>query len=149
MKEEKDLLQHLPRRDGMTVPDGYFADFAARMAASLPPTAFETGIDESVKRPRTLWQRVRPYVYMAAMFAGVWCMLKMFTMISTPTDAAMQPSPVLAEALGNEIFVNDYVLNNVDEYDLYDEMMDDGIDVFTISQSMDESMDNSNNVILL
>ena len=32
----KDILTKAARNDGMTVPDGYFDDFAARMAASLP-----------------------------------------------------------------------------------------------------------------
>ena len=32
----KDILEKVNRNDGMTVPDGYFDDFASRMAASLP-----------------------------------------------------------------------------------------------------------------
>ena len=36
MKEDNDILKTIGRSDGMTVPDGYFADFAERMAGQLP-----------------------------------------------------------------------------------------------------------------
>ncbi len=133
MKEEKDLLTKIDRRDGMTVPEGYFADFAARMADSLPTIPFEQEGEATVKlvrAPRTLWQRVRPYVYMAAMFAGVWCMLKMFTnLTSTGSDQYLQPSATLAEALSNDTFFDEFVIDDVNQYDLMDEMMDNGVDV--------------------
>ena len=38
----KDILTKAARNDGMTVPDGYFDDFAARMAASLPEMEWES-----------------------------------------------------------------------------------------------------------
>ena len=36
MKEENSILAKVNHRDGLTVPDGYFADFAASMADKLP-----------------------------------------------------------------------------------------------------------------
>jgi len=36
MKEDKDILSRINHRDGMTAPDGWFDDFASRMADSLP-----------------------------------------------------------------------------------------------------------------
>lgn len=141
MKEDKDILKQIGHRDGMTVPEGYFADFAARMASSLPVTPFE----ESAKVPaipirRTFWQKVRPYVYMAAMFAGVWCMMKMFAQLTTPSYT-FEPSPVMADALNNEIFVNDYIMINVDDWELMDEMIEDGIDISALGDSIMESAD--------
>lgn len=138
MKEEKDILKQVGRRDGMTVPEGYFADFAARMAASLPTTPFEESKEkpETIIKP-TLWHRLRPYVYMAAMFAGVWCMLKMFTLLTSTGDRPWEPSPVMAEALGNEIFVNDYILDDVDEWELMEDMVDYGFDLTTLNEPVD------------
>ena len=57
---------------GMSVPEGYFDSFAKNMEARLP---YREEIENpqavaEAERPRTLWQKVRPYVYMAAMFAG-------------------------------------------------------------------------------
>lgn len=141
MKEEKDILSRINRRDGMTVPDGFFADFADRMAKSLPTTEFELSANEPIKPPyRTFWQRVRPYTYLAAMFAGVWCMLKMFTTLTgDPAASQMSPSPVLANALDNEVFVNDYVIEGLNQWDLMDEMMDEGFDVRLLSLPIDEA----------
>lgn len=135
MKEQKDILKQIDHRDGMTVPEGYFADFATRMAQSLEKTPFEESKAAPVM-PRTFWQRVRPYVYMAAMFAGVWCMLKMFTMMSG--DKGTDLSPAVAEAMGNEVFVNDYVLDDINQWDLYDQMMEEGIDVNAFCDSIDQ-----------
>ncbi len=36
MKKNSDILIKAARRDGMTVPEGFFEDFAAKMSASLP-----------------------------------------------------------------------------------------------------------------
>lgn len=131
MKEDNDILKQIGHRDGMTVPDGYFADFAARMAANLPKTEFEESANPGrIIAQRTLWQKVRPYVYMAAMFAGVWCMMKMFSLLSTPKE--LSPSPILAEALANEIFVNDYIIDDMDDRELMDQMIEDGFDLTTL-----------------
>ena len=82
MEEKKsDILTSINRRDGMTVPDGFFESFAERMASELPSRP-EAEVTPVASRPKTLWGSIRPYVYMAAMFAGIWCMLKMFTMMN-------------------------------------------------------------------
>lgn len=136
MKEENDILKKIDHRDGMTVPEGYFAEFAQRMASSLPPTEFEESAGDSRRvMPRSLWQRVRPYVYMAAMFAGVWCMMKMFSSITANTDS-LTPSATLAEALDNDVFFNDYVIGDVDDCDLMDQMIDDGVDLTEFPSSL-------------
>ncbi len=137
MKEDNDILKQIGHRDGMTVPDGYFADFAARMAANLPKTEFEESKDPgNIIIRRTLWQKVRPYVYMAAMFAGVWCMMKMFSSLSTPKE--LSPSPILAEALSNEIFVNDYVIDDMDDRELMDQMIEEGFDLTSLDMAYPE-----------
>ncbi len=104
----------------MTVPDGYFADFAARMERELPqqPVILDT--------PRTIWQKLRPYTYMAAMFAGIWCMLQMFNMMS-PQSTDPSSNPVLAEALDNTSFVSDYCMADMTDYDILDELYSEGV----------------------
>ncbi len=135
MKEDTDILKQIDHRDGMTVPEGYFADFAARMAASLPKTEFEESAHPApVMIERTLWQKVRPYVYMAAMFAGVWCMMKMLSNLTSPTE--LVPSPILAEALDNEIFVNDYILDDLDDREIMDQMIEDGFDLTSLDMDI-------------
>lgn len=132
MSNQPEILSKINHRDGMTVPDGYFADFNRRMAQALPdrPELRETHV------PRTFWQRVRPYAYMAAMFAGVWCMLKMFTLMSDPSANSIDTNPVIAEAMGNDSFVNEYVIDDLSQWDLYDEMMQDGIEPAYLTDSI-------------
>ncbi|MCM1066660.1 MAG: hypothetical protein NC418_03685 [Muribaculaceae bacterium] len=113
---------------GMSVPEGYFEDFASRMAAMLPERPeIESAASAEASKPRTLWQQVRPYVYMAAMFAGVWCMLQMFASLSGAGKLQpMSENPVLAKALSSEQFVSDYLYNDLSSWDVVDEMMADG-----------------------
>ena len=126
MKQDLNPLQQVGRMDGMTVPDGYFRGFAERMASELPDKQ-----PAVVEMPRSLWQKTRPYIYLAAMFAGIWCMLQMFaTMGGTGVSGAITPdnNPVLADAIENDSFMDDYYYMAVDEYDLYDDLYAAGMD---------------------
>ena len=71
-KEKADILSKIGKDAGFKVPDGYFDDFAERVAKDLPKPTL-TPIE-----PVTRWQRIRPFVYMAAMFVGIWLMMKIF-----------------------------------------------------------------------
>jgi len=134
MKKDDNILSKLPRHDGMTVPDGYFADFSRRMADALPRRP-ELALMGTGEAPRTRWQRLRPYIYMAAMFAGVWCMLKMFTMLTSTSPQPLEANPVIAEAFSNDTFVNEYVISDINQWDLYDDIMEDGIEPDSLLKS--------------
>ncbi len=123
MDKDKIILSKTKINDGMKVPEGYFDNFATQMFSELPE--HKEFVPEEV--PQTFWQRVRPYVYMAAMFLGIWCMLKMFTLITTTTPQTIESNPIMAEALNNESFVNEYVIGELSQWDIYDEMMEDSI----------------------
>ena len=128
MDKNSDILKQVDRRTGMTVPEGYFADFAARMTADLPQQSPSFALLEDAPKPST-WKRVRPYVYMAAMFAGIWCMMKMFSMFGDQkADLSIENYPALSTALNNESFIDDYVYPNINESEILDQMIDSGID---------------------
>lgn len=118
----------LARPDGgMRVPEGYFDSFADRMSALLPERP-ELQVKTPEDRPRSFWAAVRPYVYMAAMFAGVWCMLQMFHMMSGSNELApMDSNPVLAQGLATDDFLYDYIMSDVSSRDIFDGMVDDGL----------------------
>lgn len=109
----------------MTVPDGYFDDFARRMMERIPA---ETPVVTEVKR--TTWQKIRPYAYMAAMFAGVYLMMNMFTLAPGPkvaTDSLQ--APMLADLVNSGTaagYIDDYV--TVSNIDLYDDLYEAGYD---------------------
>lgn len=77
-KETLDILDKLGKEPGFKVPENYFEEFNKQMFSSLP----EVEITD-VEKPATLWVRVRPFIYMAAMFVGVFLMITMFKMTST------------------------------------------------------------------
>lgn len=119
----------LPESHGMTVPDGYFEDFGRRMMERIPT---EVPVQESEVLPRSIWDRIRPYVYLAAMFAGVWLMMNIFSFAGAGTKS---PAPsqtggeLLAELVsGSESsYLDDYV--SMSDYDLYNDLYESGYEI--------------------
>ena len=72
--ENSKILEKLGKDPGFIVPDNFFDDFNKKMAESLP----EVKITEEEKP--TMWVKVRPFIYMAAMFAGAWLMMNIFSL---------------------------------------------------------------------
>lgn len=122
MKNKKEnILDKFEDKDaGFKVPENYFADFKANMKKSLPKRDFSFLIEE-----KTFWQHIRPWVYMAAMFGGIWCMMYVFNSLSSQNPSINKS---MAEAFQNERFVDDYVLtSDFNEYDLYQQMYEDQV----------------------
>lgn len=133
MDKKSDILTRNNRHSGMTVPEGYFADFVSRMEQTLPE---KSQLAPAELHPRTFWQKVRPYAYMAAMFAGIWCMLKMFTMMGGGSaDLSIENYKGVTTALTDEHFVKDYVVPDVDDYDFYEDLYNQ--DEFTPDEFFD------------
>lgn len=119
-KNDNDIIPALGDRDpGFKVPEGYFESFAANMMEKLPQREFPA------EKPATIWQKVRPWVYMAAMFGGIWCMMYVFTSLR---ESNPNLNPAVAEAFQHDQFVDDFVLtNDFNEYDLYQDICDDSL----------------------
>ena len=113
MRKEDKLLEKAGRRAGMTVPEGYFEAFSTKVMEKLPAYP-------EAPRPKTLstWERIKPYVYMAAMFAGIWCMMKMFHIASQNAASVELDNPPQAVVLAMEDNGDSYeYFYNVDEVD--------------------------------
>ena len=141
--DKKDILTQINHDDGMRVPDNFFADFEARMSESLPVLPWEEADAESVAPAPSMWQRIRPYVYMAAMFAGIWLVMHMFSIGGSHNapDAALADNPVLAEALGDAGYVeslNIYDGGDESTQDLYDIMYSEGVTVEDLRADLDK-----------
>ncbi|MBD5191570.1 MAG: hypothetical protein HDS88_01635 [Bacteroidales bacterium] len=120
MKQLPKILTDLDRRDGMTVPEGYFADFASKMAQSLPEKEIQAPAPK-----RSLWLKVRPYAYMAAMFAGIWLMMQMFAMIkNSNSDLNIENYPALTAALGSDHL--DSSVFELDDREIMESLFNDG-----------------------
>lgn len=128
MKTENDILSKLGNDSGMKVPEGYFADFASRMAKELPAQDFENEQSPKVL-PRSRWQQMRPYIYLAAMFMGIWCMMKMFNLMQpTDTNLSIDSNPTLISALNDDSFAEDFYYEEyIDDSEILEDMYDEGM----------------------
>lgn len=142
MKETKDILPKaltdINHQGGETVPDGYFDNFRQRMKQQLPERQWEYDGEPTQGQERTWWMKIRPYAYMAAMFLGIWCMMNMFDLIRSGSTMEISQSPEMLAALGNEAFVDDYVVQDIDDYDLYDDLYDTGFTPDMFNTETDE-----------
>lgn len=74
MKTEQNNLDRLKGKNPFTVPEGYMEGLTANIMSQLP----EREPEEEVKKV-SLMDRVRPWLYMAAVFAGLGCFLKFWS----------------------------------------------------------------------
>ena len=112
-QEDSTILNKYGKNPGFKVPDNYFDDFNKHMAAMLP----DVEITPTDVKP-SMWERVKPYAYLAAMFAGVWCMMSVFSHFTAGTD--MNSVRAVAEKLHEDKSnVEDFIMSgSVSDYDL-------------------------------
>ena len=113
MKQEDSTIFNKYGKDpGFKVPENYFTDFNKRMTEMLPDVEI-TPVDVQP----TMWQRLKPIVYMAAMFAGVWCMIQVFTNFTNRgnLDSVRAVAEKLQDDKGN---LDDFIMSGVGDYDI-------------------------------
>lgn len=121
MNEEDKIIQRYGRRGPWRVPEGYFDAMRAEVEAKLPE------YPEAPSRLKmSLWQRVKPYVYLAAMFAGIWCMMKVFHTASGMGSLNLDNPPAHIAAYMGEPEVSDMFVSSSDlsDEELLDEVSD-------------------------
>ena len=112
MKEDKDLLKKYGKKNPFTVPEGYFQDFSEKLMEQLPEK-------EVMPEPEIrMWDRIKPWVYMAAMFVGLMFTVRAFV--------GEQPSSQSTDMeIGNYTEIPDEYLDPsvnqtmMDDYELY------------------------------
>lgn len=67
MKEEDELLKKCGTKNPFMVPEGYFDNFSKELMNKLPEKEQTSTPQETI----TTWQRIKPWIYMAAMFCGL------------------------------------------------------------------------------
>lgn len=118
--------QGWPKTNGMTVPDGYFDDFAKRMMAKLPAE-----VPQPVVVERAWWQKMKPYTYMAAMFAGAYLMLNIFSIGRSVKGVTFSQSggDMIAQVVNTTTlpYVDDYI--SLSDFELYDDLYESGFEI--------------------
>lgn len=116
MKEEDTLLKKIGKDNSFKVPDGYFANLTSEVMNRLP--AEETNI--IAESPVSMWTKVKPLLYLAAMFVGAALIIRSFSVDNKPVPSAdMAMGEEETEILSEEII--DYTLDRamLDDYSLY------------------------------
>jgi hypothetical protein len=83
MSNKINQLDKLKTKNPFKVPDGYFESLTAQIMSQLPEKT-----DEETKIV-SLWDRIKPCLYMAAMFIGIALMIKIFV---TPVSESLNLS---------------------------------------------------------
>lgn len=106
---------------GMSVPEGFFEAKFAAIQEALPPYK-----EAEVQPPLSKWHRLRPYVYLAAMFAGIWLMMQVFHRVSTPEHLSLDNIPAqVAQAVQSSDSQYDLTFmlgSDEDDYELESEV---------------------------
>lgn len=114
MKEEDNILKRVGKENPFRVPDGYFEHLTSKVMDSLP----EKEAPAFLQHEPTRWERIKPWLYMAAMFAGAALILRVATWgekeIPTGTSLAADDSETEEQYIST-------VLDNsmLDDYSLY------------------------------
>ncbi len=122
MRNEDILQDKFGRYTGFIVPEGYFEEFSIKMTQNLPPYP-------EIRKPEKLsvWQRVKPYVYMAAMFAGIWLTMKVFHEVSSSARLSLDnPPEAIAIAMASYEGPETTSYFSEDGYDDYELMQEVG-----------------------
>ena len=97
MNKEQKIEEKFGRDTGFSVPEGFLEDIYTRVEHLRGPLP---EITERQKPSR--WQIFRPYIYLAAMFAGIWCMMKVFSVASeTAVDRQVAMTEQTSVSLDN------------------------------------------------
>jgi len=115
MKEEDKILKECGKKNSFTVPEGYFDNLTNEIMSKLPEK--ETPM---VEKEISMWDRVRPWLYMAAMFIAI--LLPIRFIVNRTTNSTQE---IAATETENELMLDDYVdvimnYSMMDDYTLYE-----------------------------
>lgn len=120
MDKEKELKQKYGKNNPFKVPEGYFDHLTQHIMEQIPATQVQETAEIS------LWGKIKPWVYMAAMFVGMSFTIRMFMGkfgMEKDTDYNNIPSCNVSE-LPDELV--DPIVNQtmMDDYQLYEYLTD-------------------------
>ncbi|MDR2085590.1 MAG: hypothetical protein LBP72_00265 [Dysgonamonadaceae bacterium] len=77
-------LEEIKKTNPFKVPEGYFENLTTHILSQLPEK------NEKEIRTPSLWERMQPWVYMAAMFTGIMLMVRLF--VGSPPNLDLNSS---------------------------------------------------------
>lgn len=127
MKEDTELKNRIGKENPFKVPEGYFENIVPEIMKQLP----ETEVQEEVEV--TMWERVKPWVYMVAMFCGLMFGLRVMMNdrpVSTGINAGDVSMTDSVQGIPDEYI--DPILDQamMDDYTLYMYLTDADLDIY-------------------
>ena len=115
MKEEDKLLKKIGTENPFRVPEGYFEGFTSDLMSRLPEKE-----KTDIHREPTTWEKVRPWLYMAAMFIGAALIIRVASPGETVSNG-QQPQQIAADESDIEMeYIRTAIENTMmDDYSLY------------------------------
>lgn len=116
MKEEDILLKKLGKEDSFKVPDGYFENLTSEVMNKLPEKEKVVFKEE----PVSTWTRLKPLLYMAAMFVGAALIIRVASSDrKSVADIDVAVTEIETEVISDEMI--DMALDRamLDDYSLY------------------------------
>lgn len=141
MKEENILKDKIGTETGFKVPEDYFDSFRTKMLDELPPVVKMRPVAELSR-----WQKLKPYFYMAAMFMGIWCMMKLFHTVSTSYsgDEIEGSEQVIAMVNGDSEAIDYFTSESYQaDYELMLSASDEYNDIHEFKEAFNDTMLNS------
>ena len=117
MGKEDNILRKVGTKNPFRVPENYFEDFTQELMSKLPEK--ET---MPISPEPTIWQRVKPWLYMTAMFMGIMLSVRIF--VGEPQNEEFPISHVEAEMLPAEEWETLIRRTLVDDYAIYEYLTD-------------------------
>lgn len=112
MKGEDAILKKVGKETPFRVPDGYFENLTSEVMSRIP----EKEKPEVLQKEPTVWEKVRPWLYMAAMFVGAALIIRVAS-----SDRVPAADRVAGDETDMEMEYISTVLDNsmMDDYSLY------------------------------
>lgn len=112
MKKENKIPEKEGAENPFRIPDGYFENLTPEVMGRLP----EKEKPAILRKEATTWEKVKPWLYMAAMFIGAWLIIRIASPDRTPAADC-----VAGDENDMEIEYINTVLDNsmLDDYSLY------------------------------
>ncbi|MDD3036775.1 hypothetical protein [Bacteroides sp.] len=115
MKEEDILLKKIGKEHSFKVPEGYFENLTSEVMNKLPEkekVAFK-------EEPVSTWTRLKPLLYMAAMFVGAALIIRVASSDHKPTNSdVVAPEPDM-EVVSDQMIDFSVEAAMMDDYSLY------------------------------
>ena len=116
MKEEDILLKKLGKEDSFKVPDGYFENLTSEMMNKLPEKEKVVFKEE----PVSTWTRLKPLLYMAAMFVGAALIIRVASSDrKSVADIDVAVTEIETEVISDEMIDMALDRARLEDYSLY------------------------------